>query len=72
MDARGKLRQRLTPGDAKKYDMKIKANFKALQGKDAKWYYEMLGECYLHGMMDGEAMAYQNNKGIPATVFEIR
>lgn len=71
-DARGKTRQRLTPDEAKRYDIKIRANFKALQDKDAKWYYEMLGECYLHGMMDGEAMAYQNNKGIPATVFEIR
>jgi hypothetical protein len=36
------------------------------------YYYELLGECYIHGMMDGEAMAFQNRKEIPATVFEIR
>lgn len=34
--------------------------------------YEVLGECYVHGMMDGEAMAYQNEKGIRAQVFELR
>ena len=40
-------------------------------------YYEILGDCYLHGMMDGEAMAVQNGRHededwIPPTVFEIR
>lgn len=38
--------------------------------------YKLLGDCYLHGMMDGEAMAVQNGhaseKAIPAVVFEIR
>jgi hypothetical protein len=34
--------------------------------------YEVLGECYVHGMMDGEAMRYQNEKGIRAQVFELR
>ena len=38
-----------------------------------KWcYYKFLGECYVHGMMDGEAMAYQNENGIQAQVFELR
>jgi hypothetical protein len=38
-----------------------------------KWcYYELLGESYIHGMMDGEAMAYQNAEEIKAQVFEIR
>ena len=38
-----------------------------------KWsHYEFLGECYVHGMMDGEAMAYQNTQAIPARVFELR
>jgi hypothetical protein len=36
------------------------------------WHYEFFGECYIHGMMDGEAMASQNNEGIPAEVFELR
>ena len=38
-----------------------------------KWsHYEFLGECYVHGMMDGEAMDYQNAKDISAQVFELR
>ena len=38
-----------------------------------KWcYYQFLGESYVHGMMDGEAMAYQNENGIQAQVFELR
>lgn len=35
-------------------------------------YFEFLGECYIHGMMDGEAMAYQNDENIRAQVFELR
>ncbi|KAL9609432.1 MAG: hypothetical protein Q9167_005808 [Letrouitia subvulpina] len=38
-----------------------------------KWcYYQFQGECYLHGMMDGEAMAYQNEHGVLARTFELR
>lgn len=41
-----------------------------------RYSYHLLGDCYLHGMMDGEAMAAQNGhsstKTIPAVVFEIR
>lgn len=36
------------------------------------WHYEFHGECYIHGMMDGEAMAYQNHHGIQAQPFELR
>jgi hypothetical protein len=32
----------------------------------------MLGECYIHGMMDGEAMRYQNEEAIASQVFELR
>jgi hypothetical protein len=41
-------------------------------------YYEFLGEAYIHGMMDGEAMAYQNahvtrqERELQARVFELR
>ncbi|KAI4163993.1 MAG: hypothetical protein LQ342_002490 [Letrouitia transgressa] len=42
-------------------------------GIQDKWcYYQFLGECYLHGMMDGEAMAYQNENGVPPRTFELR
>lgn len=38
-----------------------------------RWnYYEFLGECYRHGMMDGEAMRYQNQYSIPTRTFELR
>ena len=36
------------------------------------YYYEFVGECYLHGMMDGEAIKYQNDHEIKAEMFEIR
>jgi hypothetical protein len=35
-------------------------------------YYEFLGESYIHGMMDGEAMAYQNENGLGTRIFELR
>ena len=50
----------------------VHEKFQKNLGTDGEYYYEMLGECYIHGMMDGEAMAHQNNEGIPTTVFEIR
>ena len=34
-------------------------------------YYKFIGECYLHGMMDGEAITYQNEKNVMAETFEI-
>lgn len=34
--------------------------------------YEFLGECYLDGMMDGEAAAIIKNKAINSTQFNIR
>jgi hypothetical protein len=50
----------------------VRKKFRAQLGDDGQYWYEMLGECYIHGMMDGEAMAHQNDKGLPWTVFEIR
>jgi hypothetical protein len=34
--------------------------------------YEMIGECYIHGMMDGEALLYQQKKDIKTRTFRIR
>lgn len=67
-----KRRARLTPAEQTDYMSKVKETFLSRLGDDGQWYYEMLGECYVHGMMDGEAMAHQNDKGIPPAVFEIR
>lgn len=40
--------------------------------EDPKVYYEFLGEAYIHGMMDGEAVRRQINEGEPTRMFEIR
>ncbi len=37
-----------------------------------KVHYEFWGECYMHGMMDGEAIKFQNEKEIRAEMFELR
>lgn len=37
-----------------------------------RFYYEFIGECYVHGMMDGEAIEYQNFKEIKPQTFELR
>ncbi|KAL9615692.1 MAG: hypothetical protein Q9160_009333 [Pyrenula sp. 1 TL-2023] len=67
-----KQRARLTRAEQIDYMNKVEETFRSRLGDDGQWYYEMLGECYIHGMMDGEAMAHQNDKGIPQKVFEIR
>jgi hypothetical protein len=35
-------------------------------------YFRLVGECYVHGMMNGEAIGLQNQKGIPEQTFELR
>jgi hypothetical protein len=35
-------------------------------------YYRLFGECYVHGMMNGEAIALQNKRSQLQQVFEIR
>ncbi|KAN0108639.1 Heterokaryon incompatibility protein (HET) domain containing protein [Hyaloscypha variabilis] len=37
-----------------------------------QYYYQFIGEAYIHEKMDGEAMEYQNTQGIWAQVFELR
>lgn len=71
-DGKRKQRERLSEEEKRTYQERIVANFRASLGDDGRWWYQMFGECYIHGMMDGEAMAHQNNEGIPTTVFEIR
>lgn len=41
-------------------------------GADVDYFYEFVGECYVHGMMDGEAIEHQNQHVIKAQVFELR
>jgi Heterokaryon incompatibility protein (HET) len=35
-------------------------------------YYEFIGECYIHGMMDGEALAHQRLRKLDHQDFELR
>jgi hypothetical protein len=35
-------------------------------------HYELVGDCYVHGMMDGEAFTMQHSRNIPQTQFELR
>jgi hypothetical protein len=35
-------------------------------------HYELVGDCYIHGMMDGEALTMQQTRNIPQTQFELR
>jgi hypothetical protein len=47
---------------------------KGKEGKDdqtGKVYYLFLGECYVYGMMDGEAFAIRNQGHIEYQTFEI-
>jgi hypothetical protein len=39
---------------------------------DIKIFYRMIGECYVHRMMNGEAIDYQSIQALPKVVFEIR
>jgi hypothetical protein len=35
-------------------------------------HYKLVGDCYVHGMMDGEAFTMQQARNIPQTQFELR
>lgn len=35
-------------------------------------HYQLMGDCYVHGMMDGEAFTIQQARNIPQTQFELR
>lgn len=44
----------------------------AAEDEDKKWHYTFLGECYIHGMMDGEAIREFTDKKLCNQVFELR
>jgi hypothetical protein len=37
-----------------------------------QYFYKVIGECYVHGMMEHEAIQYQNEQDIKPEVFELR
>lgn len=49
----------------------VSSNEPAIE-RDENFWYEFIGECYVHGMMDGDAIKYQNQNEIRARVFELR
>lgn len=66
---------KLSLHESAEYDIKIRNNLRERLGEEGWFSYKLLGECYIHGVMDGEAMLYQNegdDKIIPSMVFEIR
>jgi hypothetical protein len=68
-------RTKLTSDDVEDYDKKVRNNLRERLGEEGYYSYTLLGECYIHGMMDGEAMQFQNEDAegvIPSMVFEIR
>lgn len=54
-------------GERRRQERKDKA-----KEEDPKRWYKFIGEAYIHGMMDGEAVRLQINEGIPMRMFEIR
>jgi len=65
-------RRRLTKAQREDYDWTIFHNLREKLGDEGYYSYTLLGECYIHGMMDGEAIQYQHERDIPSKVFEIR
>jgi hypothetical protein len=72
---------RLDDMEKVEYDRRIRRNYRLSAGYDtvseletgpANFYYTFLGESYVHGIMDGQAIALQNELSIPSTVFELR
>ena len=51
--------------------LRARPNRKPRTGLVGTSYYRFIGECYLHGMMDGEAITYQNDNNIKAETFEL-
>lgn len=49
-----------------------KSKKKESMEEDPNVYYQFMGEAYIHGMMDGEAVRLHINEGIPRRMFEIR
>ena len=40
--------------------------------EDRRYWYELIGECYIHEIMDGDAITYQKTHGIGSIIFELR
>jgi hypothetical protein len=63
---------RLNREEGKTYNRDIQENVRHRLGDDLYRSWKMLGDCFVHGMMDGQAIRLQNDEDIPSMVFEIR
>jgi hypothetical protein len=71
----GDEKKRIKEEVARDWDERFKAWLAKVpeDEEDERWYYyQFLGEAYVHGMMDGEAMEYQNTQEIKTSLFELR
>jgi hypothetical protein len=55
--SREQRKKELTKDQKEKYERKLRENIETAFGEDRSWYYQLFGECYIHGMMGGEAMS---------------
>jgi hypothetical protein len=69
-----KVTRRLTALEERTLGEKYFLEHKAEQKKKTPplTYFRLVGECYVHGMMNGEAIGLQNQKGISEQTFELR
>jgi hypothetical protein len=69
-----KVTRRLTALEERTLGEKYFMEHKAEQKKKTPplTYFRLVGECYVHGMMNGEAIGLQNQKGILEQTFELR
>lgn len=70
---RGRFRQRAPSNENSEMpEEEVQKRKEEARKKDPYMYYKLIGEAYIHGMMDGEAVRLQINEGIPKRTFEIR
>ncbi|KAI1180331.1 heterokaryon incompatibility protein-domain-containing protein [Nemania sp. FL0916] len=60
------------PGQLKRRITTFQVNRETAEKESPQRYYEFIGESYLHGMMDGEALRLRFYNGIADRVFELR
>lgn len=58
--------------DGRAYKSKLQERVKEAEQNDPHLFYKIRGDCYLHGMMDGEAVRQKFYEELPDRVFELR
>ena len=64
----GKIWSRLV----REYRIRLPLMPKKTGGQANRNYYKLIGPCYVHGMMNGEAIMYQNDNQVRPEIFELR